>query len=97
MNEEKNKQAEEAWDSPEILPKMGKDEARDKGEAMMNHFVDLYALIDWSEDDLAYSPDPWVRVMFHKSGKFTIESYRDGGNVDEFHIGDVGELEQDAL
>ena len=93
MKETKNN-AEEAWDAPEVEQKMTVDEAKNKGEAMMNHFVDLYALIDWDGDDSLYADDPWVKITFHKSGKFFLEPYRDGGVADEFDLS-VGDVESE--
>ena len=70
--------------------KMSVEQAGDKGQAMLNLVMELYTLIDWEEgEELG---DPWVKVSFYKSGKFTLENYKDM-DVTEFNINDAAEVE----
>jgi hypothetical protein len=74
--------------------KMTVEEAGSKGKAMLDLVAELYTLIDWEEgEELG---DPWVKVAFYKSGKFTLENYKDT-DITEFNIDGVVETKQNGL
>ena len=65
---------------------MHRDEAADRGKDILSTMADLYQLIDWAEEQ--EDGDPYLKMVFYKSGKFTIETYKDD-EVAEFTIDQI--------
>lgn len=84
------KQAEEraakAKAAQEAGQTMHRDEAADRGKDILSTMADLYQLIDWAEEQ--EDGDPYLKMVFYKSGKFTIETYKDD-EVAEFTIDQI--------
>ena len=66
--------------------KMSQEEARTKGEALLAVIAELYTLIEWNEQEEV--GDPFMKLTFYKSGRFTLENYNEEG-VDEFTLADA--------
>jgi hypothetical protein len=61
---------------PEVVKgKMTQEEAGSKGERILGHIAEIYELIDWVE--APEDGDPYVKVSLYKSGKISVENYRD--------------------
>ena len=65
---------------------MSPDDAQAKGRDILALMADLYQQIEWesSEED----GDPYLKMTFYKSGKFTLETYKDD-EVAEFTIDEI--------
>ena len=72
---------ESGWDK-----KLTQEEARTKGEALLALIAELYTLIEWSEEEEV--GDPFMKLTFYKSGRFTLENYKEEG-VDEFSLAEA--------
>ena len=66
--------------------KMSRDDAQDKGKDILALMAELYQLIEWEGDE--QDGDPYLKMTFYKSGKFTIETYKDN-DVSEFTIDEI--------
>ena len=60
-----------------------REEAGDKGEAILENLVNIWSVVEWKEEDEA--GDPFITMKLYKSGKITIETYNDD-EVAEFNI-----------
>ena len=67
--------------------KMSREEGKQKGKDILVLMADLYQLIEW-EGDEEEAGDPYLKMTFYKSGKFTIETYKDN-EVSEFTIDEI--------
>ena len=84
--EQAEERAAKAKAAQEAGQTMHKDEAADRGRDILSTMADLYQLIDWSEEQ--EDGDPYLKMTFYKSGKFTIETYKDD-EVAEFTIDQI--------
>jgi hypothetical protein len=84
--EQAEKRAAKAKAAQEAGQTMHKDEAADRGRDILSTMADLYQLIDWAEEQ--EDGDPYLKMVFYKSGKFTIETYKDD-EVAEFTIDQI--------
>lgn len=67
----------------EMMPRA---EAGDKGRDILQLMAELYQLIEWEQDE--QDGDPYLKMVFYKSGKFTIETYKDN-EPSEFTIDEI--------
>ena len=67
----------------ELMPR---GDAKDKGRDVLQLMAELYQLIEWEQDE--EGGDPYLKMAFYKSGKFTIETYKDN-DVSEFNIDEI--------
>ena len=65
---------------------MPRGEAKDKGKDVLRLMGELYQLVEWEDDE--QDGDPYLKMTFYKSGKFTIETYKDN-DVTEFNIDEI--------
>jgi len=87
-NESKEKLIATPTENSEWEGKIGQEEARAKGEALLDLIAELYTLIEWSEkEELG---DPYMKLTFYKSGRFTLENYKED-TVDEFSLSEAEE------
>ena len=84
--EQAEERAAKAKAAQEAGQTMHKDEAADRGRDILSTMADLYQLIDWAEEQ--EDGDPYLKMVFYKSGKFTIETYKDD-EVAEFTIDQI--------
>jgi hypothetical protein len=66
--------------------KITPQEVGDKGKQILTLMAELYQVIDWEEEE--QSGDPYLKMTFYKSGKFTIETYKDP-EIAEFTIDQI--------
>ena len=90
-DEEANKQHADMVEFAKLqeLPeekKMSREEGSDKGKNILALMADLYQQIEWEGED--EDGDPYLKMTFYKSGKFTIETYKDN-EVAEFTIDEI--------
>jgi hypothetical protein len=78
--------AAKAKEAQEAGKTMSRDDAADKGRDILSTMAELYQLIDWAEEQ--EDGDPYMKMVFYKSGKFTIETYKDD-DVAEFTIDQI--------
>lgn len=84
--EQAEERAAKAKAAQEAGQTMHRDEAADRGKDILSTMADLYQLIDWAEEQ--EDGDPYLKMVFYKSGKFTIETYKDD-EVAEFTIDQI--------
>ena len=84
--EQAEERAAKAKAAQEAGQTMHRDEAADRGKDILSTMADLYQLIDWAEEQ--EDGDPYLKMTFYKSGKFTIETYKDD-EVAEFTIDQI--------
>ena len=70
---------------------MSKEEAGEKGSYIKDYLASIWELIEWESQE--EEGDPYIKVTLYKSGKFTVENYKDN-EVAEFKIENASDISE---